>query len=203
MRLPRSFATPALSWPARFSIQNQQDVAIKYEQVVEQFNVPDMLDRRLLLEGPGKVETFSGQVAAANVGLVDADGIHLLDSINFEFPIGADVAIAGTATAAEISCPNSSPGSSFRQAGGSPSGTPTSTPCRLRYRAVASAMSGRRVTFSRQACGTISSLVCVITRGQTSDYDAAMAVRRERAIEEARQSGNSDLDIAADWVDYQ
>jgi hypothetical protein len=46
-------------------------------------------------------------------------------------------------------------------------------------------------------------LVCVITRGQTSDYDAAMAVRRERAIEEARQSGNSDLDIAADWVDYQ
>ncbi|MBV8091034.1 MAG: ABC transporter ATP-binding protein, partial [Alphaproteobacteria bacterium] len=28
--------------------QNQQDVAIKYEQVVEQFNVPDMLDRHQL-----------------------------------------------------------------------------------------------------------------------------------------------------------
>jgi putative ABC transport system ATP-binding protein len=75
--------------------QNQQDVAIKYEQVIEQFNVPDMLDRRLLLEEPEKVETFSGQVAAANVGLADADGIHLLDSINFEFPVGADVAIVG------------------------------------------------------------------------------------------------------------
>jgi putative ABC transport system ATP-binding protein len=34
--------------------RNQQHVAIKYEQVVEQFNVPDMLDRRLLLEQPKK-----------------------------------------------------------------------------------------------------------------------------------------------------
>ena len=32
--------------------QNQQDVAIKYEQVVEQFQVADMVDRRLLLETP-------------------------------------------------------------------------------------------------------------------------------------------------------
>ena len=75
--------------------QNQQDVAIKYEQVVEQFNVPDMLDRRLLLEDPEKVETFSGEIAAANIELVDADAIHLLDSINFEFPLGTDVAIVG------------------------------------------------------------------------------------------------------------
>jgi ABC-type bacteriocin/lantibiotic exporter with double-glycine peptidase domain len=35
--------------------QNQQDVAIKYEQVVEQFQVPDMLDKRLLLEEPDTV----------------------------------------------------------------------------------------------------------------------------------------------------
>ena len=36
--------------------QNQQDVAIKYEQVVEQFQVPEMLDKRLLLEEPEHVE---------------------------------------------------------------------------------------------------------------------------------------------------
>src|SRR6202007_2847302 len=33
--------------------QNQQDVAIKYEQVVEQFQVADMLDRRPMLDLPG------------------------------------------------------------------------------------------------------------------------------------------------------
>src|SRR5215831_15003934 len=75
--------------------QNQQDVAIKYEQVVEQFNVPEMLDRRLLLEQPEKVEPFHGQVTAANLGVKDSDGIHLLEAVNFDFPLGTDVAIVG------------------------------------------------------------------------------------------------------------
>src|SRR6266851_1758960 len=75
--------------------QNQQDVAIKYEQVVEQFHVPDMLDKRLLLEEPETVEPFRDEVTAANLNLVDSDGIHLLEAINFEFPLGTDVAIVG------------------------------------------------------------------------------------------------------------
>src|SRR5215475_5101553 len=43
--------------------QNQQDVAIKYEQVVEQFHVPEMLDKRLLLEQPEDVEPLHGSVS--------------------------------------------------------------------------------------------------------------------------------------------
>ncbi|MBV8101390.1 MAG: ABC transporter ATP-binding protein, partial [Verrucomicrobia bacterium] len=75
--------------------QNQQDVAIKYEQVVEQFNVPDMLDRRLLLEEPEKVEPLQGHVTAANLSVVDSDGIPLLETINFDFPLGTNVAVVG------------------------------------------------------------------------------------------------------------
>src|ERR1700730_2411526 len=71
--------------------QNQQDVAIKYEQVVEQFQVPDMLDKRSLLEAPEKVEPLHGEVTAANIGLVDDDGILLLEGVNFEFSLGTDV----------------------------------------------------------------------------------------------------------------
>jgi len=37
----------------------------------------------------------------------------------------------------------------------------------------------------------------------TAHYGAATTARRKRAIEEARRSGNSSLNIAADWVDYQ
>src|SRR5690242_6496808 len=75
--------------------QNQQDVAIKYEQVVEQFQVPEMLDRRLLLEEPEQVEPFHGEVTAANLGVTASDGIPLLEAVNFGFPLGADVAIVG------------------------------------------------------------------------------------------------------------
>ena len=35
------------------------------------------------------------------------------------------------------------------------------------------------------------------------DYDAAAKAERERLVEEARLSGNSPNDVAADWVDYQ
>jgi putative ABC transport system ATP-binding protein len=183
--------------------QNQQDVAIKYEQVVEQFNVPDMLDRRLLLEEPEKVETFSGQVAAANVGLADADGIHLLDSINFEFPVGADVAIVGHGNSGRNLLPQLLARLVVPTSGRLAVGDADLNMLPL-------AVSGRRIGY----VGPTSYLFSVSVRdnlllglrhhpGPTSDYDAATAALRERAIEEARQSGNSDLDTAADWVDYQ
>src|SRR5690348_13237513 len=75
--------------------QNQQDVAIKYEQVVEQFQVPEMLDKRLLLEEPEHVQPLAGEVAATSLGVTDSDGIHLLEAVNFDFPLGTDVAIVG------------------------------------------------------------------------------------------------------------
>jgi putative ABC transport system ATP-binding protein len=56
--------------------QNQQDVAIKYEE-------------------PERIEPFAGEVASANVDVVDADGIHLLEAVSFAFPIGTDVGIVG------------------------------------------------------------------------------------------------------------
>jgi putative ABC transport system ATP-binding protein len=183
--------------------QNQQDVAIKYEQVVEQFNVPDMLDRRLLLEEPEKVGTFSGQVAAANVGLVDADGIHLIDSINFEFPLGADVAIVGHGNSGRNLLPQLLARLVVPTSGRLAVGDTDLNMLPL-------AVSGRRIGY----VGPTSYLFSASVRdnlllglrhrpGKTPDYDAATAAARERAIEEARQSGNSDLDIAADWVDYQ
>jgi putative ABC transport system ATP-binding protein len=63
--------------------QNQQDVAIKYEPVVEQFQVPEMLDKRLMLEEPETVEPFHGEVSATNLSVVDGDGIHLLEGGQF------------------------------------------------------------------------------------------------------------------------
>ncbi len=75
--------------------QSQQDVAIKYEQVVEQFQVPEMLDKRSLLEEPDHAEPLHGEVVATNLGVTDSDGIHLLEAVSFDFPLGADVAIVG------------------------------------------------------------------------------------------------------------
>src|SRR6516164_3268864 len=58
-----------------------------------------------------------------------------------------------------------------------------------------SAMSGRRVASFRPACAIVVSSAFVITR---DTHPITMPrPRRKRAIEEARRSGNSELDIAA------
>jgi hypothetical protein len=58
------------------------------------FSATGSYEHWLIISSTATMTTpISGQVAAANVGLVDR--IHLLDSINFGFPVGSDVAIVG------------------------------------------------------------------------------------------------------------
>jgi ABC-type multidrug transport system fused ATPase/permease subunit len=181
--------------------QNQQDVAIKYEQVVEQFHVPDMLDKRLLLEEPETVEPFRGEITAANLNVVDSDGIHLLEAINFDFPLGTDVAIVG----------QSSSGRNFVPQLFARLVTPTSGRLMVGetdINTVPLAVSGRRIGYVGPTTCLFSAsvrdnLLLGLRHRPNRSPDNEDEQPRARAIEEARQSGNSEFDIAADWVDYQ
>ena len=183
--------------------QNQQDVAIKYEQVVEQFQVPDMLDKRLLLEAPEKIEPLRGEVTAANVGLVDDDGIPLLEGVNFDFSLGTDVAIVGQSNSGRNIVPQL-----FARLL-----TPTSGRVMVGdtdINSVPLAVSGGRIGY----VGPITYLLSASVRdnlllglrhrpNRVADEGSAGERSRAREIEEAQKSGNIDYDIAADWIDYQ
>src|SRR5206468_325083 len=75
--------------------QNQQDVAIKYEQVVEQFQVANLLDARLALDEPDAIPALRGEIAFDGVSLVDNDGIRLLDGVSFAVQLGSHIALVG------------------------------------------------------------------------------------------------------------
>jgi ABC-type multidrug transport system fused ATPase/permease subunit len=75
--------------------QQQQDVAIKYEQVIEQFDVAGMLDRTAAFTLPDRGGRLSGAVTVTDLTLIDEDGVRLIDGVSFTFPIGEDVAILG------------------------------------------------------------------------------------------------------------
>jgi putative ABC transport system ATP-binding protein len=183
--------------------QNQQDVAIKYEQVVEQFHVPDMLDKRLLIEQPETVEALRGSVSAANLSLVDGDGIHQLDALGFEFPVGADVAIVGQSNSGRHLVPQL-----FARLV-----TPTSGRLLIGDTDINSlplAVSGQRIGYVGPSTYLFATsvrenlLVGLCHRPHPpSDDNPANQRQRARAIDEARQSGNSDLDVAVDWIDYR
>jgi putative ABC transport system ATP-binding protein len=183
--------------------QNQQDVAIKYEQVVEQFHVPDMLDRRLLLEEPETIEPFHGEIIATSVSVVDSDGIPLLEGVNFDFPLGTDVAIVGQSNSGRSVVPQL-----FGRLVAPTSGRLVIG--EIDINSVPLAVSDRRIGY----VGPTTYLFSTSVRdnlliglhhqpnrrpGDGSAEDQA----RARAIEEARKSGNTEFDIAADWVDYR
>jgi ABC-type multidrug transport system fused ATPase/permease subunit len=183
--------------------QNQQDVAIKYEQVVEQFQVPEMLDKRLLLEEPEHIKPFNGEVSATNLGVTDSDGIQLLEAVNFDFPLGTDVAIVGQSNSGRNLVPQL-----FARLV-----TPTSGRLVVGdtdINSVPLAVSGRRIGY----VGPITYLLSASVRdnlllglrhrpNRVAEDGSAGEQSRARAIEEARKSGNIDYDIATDWVDYQ
>jgi ABC-type multidrug transport system fused ATPase/permease subunit len=185
--------------------QNQQDVAIKYEQVVEQFHVADMLDRRLLVEMPEHVEPFAGEVAAANVDVVDSDGIHLLEGVSFAFPLGADIGIVGHSNSGRDLLPQlmarlESPTSGRLTIGGADLAT------------LPFAVSGRRIGYVGPATYLLSAsvrdnlLLGLRHRPRPADdrgEDGAPKTARARKRDEARLSANSEFDIDADWVDYE
>jgi len=181
--------------------QNQQDVAIKYEQVVEQFQVPEMLDRRLLLEEPERVEPLRGAVTAANLGVTDSDGIHLLEEVSFDFPLGTDVAIVGQSNSGRNLVPQL-----FAHLV-----TPTSGRLAIGdidLNTVSLAVSGRRIGYvgpiTYLFSGSVRDNLLLGLRHRPNRLgDASADDQSTRALEEARKSGNIDYDIAGDWVDYQ
>jgi ABC-type multidrug transport system fused ATPase/permease subunit len=183
--------------------QNQQDVAIKYEQVVEQFAVPDMLDKRLLLDGPESVEPLRGEITAANLSVVDSDGIPMLEGVSFDFPLGSDVAIVGQSGSGRNLVPQL-----FARLVTPTSGRLVIGDTDLNN--VPLAVSGRRIGYVGPITYLFSTsvrdnlLLGLRHRPNRVPNDAPPSdLSRARAIEEARKSGNIDYDVAADWVDYR
>ncbi|TMJ60862.1 MAG: ABC transporter ATP-binding protein, partial [Alphaproteobacteria bacterium] len=180
--------------------QNQQDVAIKYEQVIEQFQVANMLDPRLLLD-EGAVEPPQGEVELGNVSLIDSDGIRLLDGFSLSFPFGTHVALVGPSNGGKNLVPQllarlTSPTSGQISLGG------------VDLASLSFAASGRLIGYVRPtthlfAASIRDNLLLGLRHRPDSDTANPEDAARARAVEEARRSGNCDLDVAADWIDYQ
>src|SRR5262249_45262376 len=75
--------------------QSFQDSQIKYEQIVEQFQPAGMMDLRLQIEQPEQICPLTGEIAVTNLSLAEDGGSRILDSVSFNIPLDAHVAIIG------------------------------------------------------------------------------------------------------------
>ncbi|HUL09291.1 MAG TPA: ABC transporter transmembrane domain-containing protein [Candidatus Acidoferrum sp.] len=179
--------------------QQLQDVQIKYEQVVEQFQPEGMLPSEAQALDIDTSQPLAGEIVAANLVVVDESDRKLLDGVALSFKTTEHVAVTGegreTLALALAGL--------VRPSGGS---------LKIGSRDMADlpeAVIGRRISYvgSDSYLFPVSvrdNLVYGLKHRPLREAAAEDADRRKRKlmIVEAQRAGNPPLDPKADWIDY-
>ncbi|MEO0823548.1 MAG: cyclic nucleotide-binding domain-containing protein, partial [Pseudomonadota bacterium] len=89
-----AFKDLSAPWKSLLTYYNQlQDMSLRYQTIVEQFEMPDNLRAELLDGRPAETPSFAGPVALENVTVLSEDGTPILDALSLEIPAGALAAV--------------------------------------------------------------------------------------------------------------
>ncbi|HVE49310.1 MAG TPA: ABC transporter transmembrane domain-containing protein, partial [Casimicrobiaceae bacterium] len=180
----------------------KEDVRIKYEQIVSQFEPTGLVDNKLLDDPPKEIPALKADVSASSLVYTENGTHNLVDRVNLRVAPGEHVALVGrghsgkddlTHLLARLTLPTSG----RLQISG------------LNFADVHQAIPGRRIAYAAQNAhifaGTIAHNLFYglkhlpITPAQ---YDEEDAKERERRAKDSILAGNSPHDIHADWIDY-
>ncbi|KQT41989.1 hypothetical protein ASG43_17045 [Aureimonas sp. Leaf454] len=75
--------------------QIRLDVQVKYDQVVEQFDIDDVADEALQAPTPERVAPLVGAFAVSNLGLLDESDGRLVEQVSLDLPLRERVAAIG------------------------------------------------------------------------------------------------------------
>ena len=76
--------------------QQKEDARIKYEQVIDQFDLTDMTPAETLVAEPETPQPLDGELRTSNLGLVDDDGDVQFEGVALAVPPGTHMALFGT-----------------------------------------------------------------------------------------------------------
>lgn len=170
--------------------QTKEDVRIKYEQVTEQFEPADLQSIEKLTDAPIKGDI--GKIALRNVGLIGDDGQQILRDINLEISATGSYAIVGDSASSKSDL-------ALLLTGLVP---PTSGKVFLggkEMREYTESYLGRRLAYADNEPFLLNgSLYDNMVYG-ISNYCVSQGEFDD--LVEAQKSGNSENNIAGDWVD--
>ncbi|KAB2850538.1 MAG: ATP-binding cassette domain-containing protein [Hyphomicrobiaceae bacterium] len=183
--------------------QQRQDVQIKYSQVVEQFATENLISPALQQPSKGPVTHLQDGVEVSSLTLVDETGAKLVESTDLKVAKGERVAAlgevnAGAESVAEAIVRLIAPASGRIRVGGRP------------LEELPESVTGRRIAYvgAETYLKNISLRECLLyglARYPFVDRPGAASEIKSKAFArlEARASGNSLLEINADWTDYE
>ena len=182
--------------------QLQADVRVKYEQVVDQFDPPGMLDEDIQNADEGGPDDVAGDLQAANVTYSEDGRSKTVEGVNFSVDLDKHVAITGGGGSGKddlslmLSRLLMPTGGTLSLAGS-------------RMDQLPEAFTGRRLAYMSALPYFFSTTVREnLYYGlkhrplREADYDDDGKKERSRYISDAAASGNTERDPFADWVDY-
>ena len=179
------------------------DVQVKYSQVIDQFNADNMLDPELQRLVPNPVEPLQGDIRLVNVSVTDDAGSKLLEQVSGRLALDRHTALVGG--------PNS--GAEYLPDVLARLLPPTSGRITVNghgLEELEEAVIGRRISLvpadGPLMQGTVAdNLLYGLKHApmRPTNYEPARQKLRAWEEAEARRTGNSPLDIQADWIDYQ
>ena len=183
--------------------QQRLDVQIKYDQVIEHFQPPDLLDPSVQDPEADAGPPLQGDLVCTSVSLVDEANTRLVESVSFKMGLTEHLAVVG----------NSASGKEHLGMLLANLIHPTSGSITIGDRELENlpqAVTGRRIGYVGQDAYLFPSsvrenLVYGLKHLPGEAERADEAKRKARAKEEAEslRAGNSPLDPEADWLDYQ
>jgi len=187
-----------LNWYA-----TKEDVRIKHEQIVSQFQPPGLVERKLLEDGPETIPPLAGAITASSVSYSENGITNRIDRLSVKVDGGEHVALVGNGNSgredfaqllARLNLPT---GGRLEVAG-------------VNFGDVHQSVPGRRIAYAAQNAHIFSgSLAHNLYYGlkhrpvHGPAYDAAGELLSERRVRDALAAGNSPHDIRANWIDYE
>ncbi|MEZ5668220.1 MAG: ABC transporter ATP-binding protein [Alphaproteobacteria bacterium] len=181
--------------------QLQADSAIKYNQVIEQFEPPGLLEPALQDGDDGELPQLAGPIRLSNLGLVDDDGSRRLDGVTVEIALDRHVAIVGDGSSgkdelAQILARLLNPTSGDMRFGD------------LAATTLPEMVTGRQIAYVGSNAylfsATVENNLTYGLRHRPMTPDGTPIDEERRAwIDEAIEAGNSPFDLHADWIDRQ
>jgi len=184
--------------------QQKEDIRIKYGQVIEQFDPPNILPDEKILGDSDSAQALPSDapIVLQNVGLVDDDGVRALDGATARISAGEHVAVVGAANSGKGELVMTIAGLLVPTSGSAMVGD-------AEIKTLPRALTGRRFAYVGPAvqiqAGTLADALSYgLKHLPVSDirYEGDALHHRQRETHEAEEAGNTTLDFAADWIDY-
>jgi ABC-type multidrug transport system fused ATPase/permease subunit len=187
-----------LNWYA-----TKEDVRIKHEQIVSQFEPTGLVDRKLLEEPPSAVPPLAGEIAAVGLTYSENGVTNRIERVTFRIAQGEHVALVGNGNSgkedlAQLLARLNLPSAGRLSVAG------------VNFADVHQAVPGRRIAYAAQNAhiftGTLAHNLYYALKHQptrSAAYDEAGETLAQRRVRDALAAGNSPHDVRADWIDYE